>query len=215
MFYKVTLTASGGLSVAHIDEIRNYILDNCNHAYIVNEFGDSGLNSHLEGVVEFTTNTTSNVTDRFVRLFETLKIEVVKNITIKVRRATNIAGALIYASKELHDKGNLVLLKGWESTWIDKQLKENVKNIPYSILKKKGIRVSQTYGPALIQEWCLANNMQIIYKNDYLEVIDRMGDEGYMFGTCRHLGLFQDVCSLFHVGRAARNSAESELRFVD
>ncbi len=215
MFYKVTLTASGGLSPYHVDRIRDYILEHCKHAYIVNEFGESKMNSHLEGVVEFDTSTASNVTDRFKRLYRVLEIEVVQNVTIKVRTATNIAGALIYASKELRDKGNLVLLKGWESTWIDQQMKENVKNIPHSMLKKQGTRISQSYGPALMYEWCIANNMHIQYKLDFLEVVDRMGDEGYMFGTCRHLGLFQDVCSLFGTGRAARNTAESELRFVD
>jgi len=215
MFYKITLTASDGLDPHQIEEIGKYLSLECQHAYVINEFGENKENSHLEGVIEFDTKTTSNVTDRIVRLYGTLNIDVTPHITIKVKRATHLVGALIYASKELRDTAQVIVLKGWEQSWIDQQIKNNVHDIPHSMLKKKGHRVTQGTGPALIYEWCLAHNMQVIRKCEYLEIIDRMGDEGFLFGKCRHLGLFQDVCCLFHVGRSARNVAESELRWVD
>lgn len=215
MFYKITLTASGGLSSAQVETIKEYVKVECKHAYIVNEFGESKMNSHLEGVVEFDSEVTSNITGRFRRLYDSMDIEVVPRITISIKRATHLVGCLIYASKELLKKGNVILLKGWEQSWIDRQIKENVKSIPHSMLTKKGVRVTQGTGPALIHEWCLANNMQVIYKKDYFSVTERMGADGYMFGKCRHVGLYQDVVSLFGSGRAVLKVAESELRFIE
>jgi len=215
MFYKITLTKSGGLSVDDCEGIVNYFEKESGHCYLVNEFGECEGNSHIEGIVEFETKTTSNVTDRVRRLYEALGIEEVQGISFKVKRATHLVGCLIYASKELTGTGKVLLMKGWKQTWIDKQVKDNVKNIPHSMLKKKGTRVTQGAGPALMYEWCKANGREIHYKQDYLEVVRSMADEGYMFGMCRTVGLYQDVCALFGDGAAAVAVAESDLRFID
>ncbi len=214
MFYKITLTASGGLNDDQVDTLVKY-LKKCKHAYIVNEQGESKENSHLEGVAEFDTKQSSNVNKGIRRVYEKMGIEVIPMITIKVKTATHLIGALIYASKELKEQGNLVLLKGWEQSWIDKQFKDNVKDTPHSMLKKKGIRVTQSTGGALMHTWCMANNRQIHSKMDYLEVVKSMGEEGYLFGTIQHRGIVQDVCSLFEDGRAAYAAAESDLRFLE
>lgn len=214
MFYKITLTASGGLTEDQIEQIKHYF-ETCDHVFLINEFGQSGSNSHVEGVVEFDTKKTWNVTQRVKTLYEQMGIEIIPRITFKVKAVTHLIGAIIYAQKELEDKGKIVLLKGWTSTWIDKQVKDNVKDIPHKMLKKKGTRVTQGTGPALLFEWCKANNQTIRYKQDYLAVIRSMADEGYMFGMIRHIGLYPDVCALFGDGIATVNVAESELRFVD
>lgn len=213
MFYKVTLTSSGGLDANHIGVLVEYFKQ-CRHVYLVNEMGSSGANSHIEGIVEFDTVTTSNVTDRVKKVYKKIGLEV-GEFTIKVRQATHLVGALIYASKELRLKGKVVLLRGWEQSWIDKQVKDNVKNIPHSMLKKKGTRVSQGTGAALVYEWCSANNTQVQCKRDYLEVVKSMAERGFLFGNTRHSGLYSDVCSLFGCGRACQSIAESDLRFID
>jgi len=168
-----------------------------------------------QGVVEFDTEVTSNITGRITRLYEAMKIEVIRGITFKVKKASHLVGALIYCSKELALEGTVVVLKGWEQTWIDKQVKDNVKNIPYKMLKKLGIRLTQGTGPAMIYEWCKANNMQVRDKTEYLEVAVCMSEKGYMFGSVRHVGLYQDVCSLFGEGGAVRSVIESDLRFLE
>jgi len=199
MFYAVTLTARDGLTDENILIIGEYFKQ-CRHAYLINEQGDSGSNSHVEGVVEFETDITSNISKRLKTLYVRLKIEVVKGITFRVRKATEYIGCIIYASKELQASGKLVLLKGWSQTWIDKAIKDNVKKIPHKMLAKAGTRVYQKTGPALIYEWCIANNMHIETKFQYLKVIRYMGNQNYMFGSTRHVGLFQDVCALFGDG---------------
>lgn len=216
MFYKVTLTARGGLSQKNIEHLVSYFKI-CKHAYLVNEHGEAGGNSHLEGIVEFDTKNTSNVTVRIQKQYEKMEVEVVKGVTICVKVVTHLVGAIIYASDELQriEDSKLVLLRGWKESWISEQIKDNVKNIPHKLLRKQGTRVTAGTGAALIREWCLANNMQIKYKEDYLEVIDRMGDEAYMFGKGLHIGLFADVCALFLDGSGGRKVAESELRFID
>jgi len=213
MFYKITLTSSGGLDDSHIGVLVEYFKQ-CRHAYIVNELGSAGGNSHLEGIVEFDTVKTSNVTERIKIVYKKIGIEV-GEYTIKVKQATHLVGALIYASKELRSGGKIVLLKGWEASWIDKQVKENVKNIPHSMLKRKGVRVNKGTGAALIYEWCVANNSAVKKKYDYVEVVRTMAGEGFLFGNTRHLGLYPDVCALFGCGKATSMCAESDLRFID
>ncbi len=215
MLFQITLTAAGGLSVPQIGVLTDYFHKNCKRGYIVNEFGDAGGNSHLQGIVEFETDKTSNVTERIKRQYEIMKVDVVAGITIKIKKVVHLVGALIYASKELKDEGNVVFLEGWEQSWIDKQVKDNVKMIPYKMLKGKGTRVTQGTGGALIYEWCRANNSHIQSKLGYLEVVRLMGAKGFLFGSTRHIGLYADVCALFGQGNAAYNVAESELRFID
>ncbi len=214
MFYKITLTARGGLTEENIAHLVDYFKI-CKHAYIVNEFGDSGGNSHLEGIIEFDTKNTSNVTVRIKGQYEKMGVEVVRGVTICVKAVTHLVGAIIYASDELQKNGRLVLQRGWKDSWISQQIKDNVKNIPHKLLKKQGTRVTAGTGPALIKEWCVANNMHIYYKGDYLEVIQSMGDEGYMFGRGLHSGLLADVRALFGDGAGGKHQAESELRFID
>lgn len=215
MFYKITLTSSGGLSTNEIEFIKNYFEHACVHVFLVEEFGESGTNRHVEGIVEFDTDVTSNVTKRVRGLYERMGIDEVKGISFKVQRATHLIGAFIYASKELKEKGNCLVLKGWEQTWIDKQIKDNVKAIPHKMLKKHGVRVTQGTGAGLMFEYCQAHGYSCMRKHEYLAIVREMGDAGYMFGCIRHMGLYQDLCALFGDGTAAVKCAESELRFLD
>ncbi len=214
MFYKITLTASGGLEIEQVNAIIEYFKE-CQYAYIVNEFGESGLNSHLEGIVEFESKKTSNISDRIKRLYGKLDIEFVEGVTIRVKAATHLIGALIYCSKELKLKGNVLLLRGWEQSWIDKQVKDNVKNIPHSMLTKKGTKVTQGTGGALMHEWVKANNRQCNCSLDFFNIVEEMGDQGYKFGSIRYTGLMVDLCALLGSGKAARRAAENECRWIE
>ena len=115
MFYKITLTARGGLTQENIDHLIEYF-KMCKHAYIVNEQGESEENSHLEGIIEFDIKNTSNVTVRIKKQYEKMGVEVVKGVTIVVKSVTHLIGAIIYTSKELEGKGKLSLLRGWKSS---------------------------------------------------------------------------------------------------
>lgn len=138
MYYKITLTSRGGLKPHELNTIAEHF-KKCRNAYLVNEYGDSGTNSHVEGVVEMDTENTSNVTCGIKRCYEKIGIEVIPFITIQVKKATHMIGALIYASKEVRGNGQVILLKGWEQSFIDKLVKENVARIPYKMLKKRAI----------------------------------------------------------------------------
>lgn len=212
MFYKITLTTSCGLGMGQIAQIKAYF-EQCRHVFLVNEFGESRQNSHCEGLVEFDTEHTGNVTNRCQHLYRLMDLEVSPH-SIRVKKITHLIGAIIYTNKELEGIGELILLKGWTQTWIDKTVKENVKSIPYKILTKKGTRLTQNTGGALIHEWCLANNCRIHSKLDLVEVVRKMGDEGYLFGSLRPKGILADVCALFGDGRAAAEFFENELQFV-
>lgn len=217
MYYKVTLTSRNGLS-GKLQFVLLECFKECRHAYLVTEYGESRGNCHLEGVVEFDTEKTSNVTDRIRRVYERLEVEVIPKVTIRVKKATHLVGALIYARKELAErdaKSFIALQIGWTTSWIDEQVKDNVKDIPHSMLKKRGTRLTQVTGPALMFEWCTANNKRVTNKGEYLEIVRDMAEEGYMFGSCRTIGLYQDVCALFGDGMAAQRVAESDLRFID
>ncbi len=216
MYYKISLTARDGFTsetlVPFIEAFS--LLQNC---YVVNEFGASGHNSHLEGVVEYDTEKTSNVKERMKTLYRRAGVEIVAGISIKVLRVTHLAGALIYADKELKGPGpaNLLVLRGWKQSWIDKQIKDNVKNIPHKMLKNRGHRVTQNTGGALMYEWCLANNQEITCKRDMVQVGKTMASQGYLFGSVRAMGLYQDVLALFGSGDAVEAVWNNEFHFLD
>jgi len=213
MFYKITLTSSGGLNSENISQIKNYF-SGCNHVYLTNEFGESGLNSHVEGIVEYETEHTANVTIRCRKLYAKMGLDVSSH-SIRVKKVTHLVGAIIYATKELQEAGELLVLKGWKQSWIDKTIKDNVKNISFKVLKKKGTRLTQNTGAAVIHEWCLANNCRIEGKTDLIEVVKRMASEGYLFGSLKPKGILADVCALFGDGRAAAEFFANELHFIE
>lgn len=215
MYYKVTLTTSGGFTVEQVKGFQE-IFDQLQFAYVTNEFGTSGGNSHLEGVIERDTIKANNVTVWIKSLYKTLGIEVTPN-SIRVKTVTHLVGAIIYTNKEVKDiqsKAEVVSLRGWTQSWIDQTVKDNVKNISFKELKKRGVKFTQGTGGALMFEWCKANNMQVTRKSEYLSVVKEMAKQGFMFGSIRHVGLYQDVCALFGDGNAACDAAENALAFL-
>ncbi len=215
MFYKITLTTAGGFTEGQVEGFEK-LFDKLKHAYITNEFGEGGNNSHLEGVIERDTIKTSNVTAWIKREYANLEIEFTHN-SIRVKKVTHLVGAIIYTNKEILaavTDAEVITLRGWTQSWIDKTVKDNVKNISFKELKKIGTKLTQGTGGAMMYEWCKGNNMQVECKFDYLNVVKAMAKEGYMFGSVRHVGLYQDVCALFGVGQAAQDVAENALHFL-
>ncbi len=211
MYYKVTLTTSGGLVQANLDEIKNYFSTN-EHAYLCVEYGEAGGNCHVEGVIDYDTSKTSNVTRRMKSLYSRMELEFTPN-SVRVRKVTHMSGAISYGSKELHEKGSLLLLRGWKQTWIDKQVKDNVKKMRYDKLCSKGTRLTSLSGAAVMHEWCLANNRVVNGKTDMCEVVRLMGDEKYLFGNVKFKSLYFDLCALFSDGHAAESGCLEALHF--
>jgi hypothetical protein len=211
--FNVTLTTSGGFQESHMETIKLYFSTNCANCYVINEFGDQGTNSHVQAVAQFKTVKTNNVTNRMKTLYGRLNLEVTTN-SIRVYKITHLVGAFIYADKELKGDGKLILLKGWKQSWIDKQVKENVKNIPHKMLKQHGTRLTQGTAGALIYEYAIAHNMQVCCKQDYKAVAKLMAKDKYLFGSIRHIGVFQDVCALFGSGDAVEDVIENVLHWL-
>ncbi len=214
-YYFITLTTSCGFSEENLN-IFVTAFNSLKHAFVVNEFGRSDQFSHIQGLVEYDSVKTSNVTLRLKRLYAAANIDVSPH-SITVKKATDFVGALIYSKKELdysESSSKLIVIRGWSQSWIDDQVKNNVAKIPYKMLKKKLHRVTQMTGGALMFEWCVANNRMITGKFDYLQIVKAMAKEHYGFGTIRHKSIFQDVMSCFGDGIAAFQVAESELLFI-
>ncbi len=214
MFYKITLTTSDGFSEIQVENVVRYFLYECGHVYLVNEFGEHGTNSHIEGVVEFETEKTSNVTERCKALYGRLEMEVSPN-SIRVRRVTHLDGAIIYATKELDDMGRVAGLKGWKQSFIDKTIKEGVSLIAYKTLKKRGVWVTDRVAPALIYEYCSANNLTIRYKADLREVIRLMGNDGYMMSHLHLRSVYGNTMCLFGDGLAQQRIFEADTHFIE
>ncbi len=214
-YYTITLTTSGGFSDNQI-EIFIKAFDTLKHAYVVNEFGSTDQFSHIQGLVEYDTSKTSNVTYRIQRLYKSANLDVTPR-SIRVKRATDYVGALIYSRKELdysETKAKVIVIVGWSSSWIDEQVKNNVSKIPHKMLKKKLHRVYASTGGVLMYEWCVANNRIITSKFDYLNIVKAMAKEHYAFGLIRHKCIYQDVMASFGEGLAAYQIADSELLFI-
>ncbi len=214
-YYCITLTTSGGFTETQVENLC-HSFDSSKHAYVVNEFGSSDQFSHIQGLVEYDSVKTSNVTLRIKRLYKSLNLDVTPR-SIRVKKATDYIGALIYSHKELEyseSKSKLMVIRGWSSSWIDEQVKNNVSKIPHKMLKKKLHRICASSGGALMYEWCVANNRIITSKSDYLNIVKSMAKEHYAFGMIKHKGIFQDVMSAFGEGLAAYQIADSELLFI-
>ncbi len=214
MFYKVTLTARAGLTEGQVESIGKHFSP-CTHAYLVHEYGADGSNSHIEGVIELDAKKTSNVTRSIKTLYDKLDIEVVPFITIKVKAVTHLGGAISYAMKELQDEGKVILLRGWKDTWIQKQFKEQVKKQSSAPLLKMGTWVTKRMGPAIIFEFCRAENLRIRSLADYREVIIKMGDKQYMFDKGIHVCCYANVLALMGDGSGHRQVMDQEFRFME
>ncbi len=212
MFYKITLTASGGISSQHCKEIAQ-AFSGIKFAIVVNEFGDTGRNSHLECVLEFDTTKTSNVTERMRTMYNRLQIPFVRGISVRVKKVTHLAGAIIYATKEIDECGKVLLRNGWAMDWITKQRTENIKSIPFKMLNKKGTRLTQNTAGALMYEFAKSKGMAIRDKAKYREVAVLMGADGYLWGSVRHQGVYQDVCALFGDGAAVGEAIDQALKW--
>ncbi len=212
MYYKITLTYRNGFPEVVLNSLKAQF-QSLNHCFLVVEYGDSGSNCHIEGVIDRSTIKTSNVTRWLTGLYKKLELELT-DYSIRVHKVTHLSGALTYASKELKSAGKVFVLNGWESSWIDQQVKSNLRKIPTSKLKSKGIRVTQNTAGAHIYEYCRANNMTITSKNSMIEVIKHMASHDYLFGSIRPLGVYVDTMTHFGIGQAAADSFEQALFFI-
>jgi len=212
--YTITLTGPGGLTVDHIGVAKQWFNENCVNCYVVNEFGDSELFSHLQVVAEFNTKKTSNVSGKMKKLYALMDIEVLPRITYRVKALSEMVGAIWYASKEINGKGNVVLLKGWRQSWIDEQVKAGEKKRPVKEYEKLGIRLTNNTAPGAMFKWAQAHNMQITNKAEFIAVGKQMTCDGYQLGGCRVKGLFMDVCGLFKNGDALEAIWTNDLFFI-
>jgi len=215
-FYKATLTTSDGFTLDQVTPFKEFF-NKYENAYIVNEYGQSGNNSHLECVFKSDVTKTGNITRSLKRIYDDNKIPWVNSISVRVKKCTHLIGAIIYANKEIKQsdtKATVLVQRGWSSSWIDPQVKDNVKSIPHKMLNKQVTRVTKGTGGALMHEWCVANGYVVSNARDYLEVVEKMGDDKYAFGSIRHMSIYSDVMSAFGDGKGARDVAESELRFL-
>jgi len=215
VYYVITLTKAGGFTSGELEPFIE-AFNKQPHAFVINEYGQSGLNSHIQGIVEYDTIKTNNVTVRIKKLYDVISCEITPN-SIRVKKATDFIGALIYSQKELKDpesSAKLLCIKGWQSSWIDQQIKDNVAKIPFKMLKKRLVRVTQGTGGALMYEWCIANNRVVKDKYSFGEVVKDMASSGYAFGSVRGKGLYADVMSAFGDGSAARDVMLSDLHFL-
>ncbi len=214
MFYTVTLTKRNGLTDGDVNNIVKH-LSGCMHVYLTHEFGQLENNSHLQGIVEFDTEKTSNVTERMRRMYVKLGIEFVRGVSVRVSKVVDLPGAVSYASKELKGKGKQVLLEGWHESWILQQVQDAVKKIPFKVLKGKGTRMTQSTAGALIFEYAKARNFYVTDKETYREICVMMAKEGYLFGNLKHVGVIQDVCALFGDGEMVGHAIDAALKFVN
>jgi len=214
-FFKVTLTARDGLTDENVAALVKFFTKRCKHAYLVNEFGEAGGNSHLEGVVELSSKKTSNVTRSLITVYENNGIEVSQPHTIMVKSCYHLQGCLQYASKEIKELGRVVLLLGWEQSWIQDKTQNIANNTAPKTLKQMGTWIGKRIGPAQIYTWCVANNRRITNIREYREVCVSMGEEQFMFDRGIHKCTYSNVMALFNDGRGIGEIIDDECRFLN
>ncbi len=217
--YAITLTGRDGLSDIQMKVLTVEMMKFSNNCLIVHECGKSGHFHHMQAVIDCKCAKIANVTRSVQGWYIKHDIEFVKYVSIKVKCCKNqlmLRGALHYASKELHLGTPRIVLgrKGWKQTWIDEQISTHLLRKKPAELGTQGIRVFQTTGGAVMYNYCLANRLEISCQQDFYDVGDQMSMDGYLFGTTRLQGIYQDVLALF--GRSCfRQVAENALKWCE
>lgn len=195
MYFTITLTKRNGFEISEVQALIELIQAKCENAYLAEEFGDGG-NRHVQGVLSLSFKRTDAVHSWLDRMYGCVGLESTTR-SVCVKKCTNLCGALIYTEKEISSGGRLLLIKGWKSSWIDQQVKNNVKDIPYKMLKKKKTILGLSTAAAVIHEYGLAHNMHVDSKESFVLILKAMSDNGFAVGHLRMVPVYRGVRDYF------------------
>lgn len=209
--YFLTLTCKDGFSDAQCDAvIAFHKTDYFVNVLLVSELHESG-ETHFHSLADIKTKQTAKVTSKLERFYTANDIPYTKGVTIKVKRATDKIGLLHYLTKDFEDDDTPLVLKGWTWTFIQQQVRDNIKKLPFRMLLKDTYFVTKKNGTEIILRYMKAHKMSCHSKEHFKDVVHAMVRDKYRFSAASIKWCYAEVCTMQGSGHALDSLIEHEL----
>ena len=202
-------TSTPGFDDAQVQAICDWARLSSDSCMVVEE---TTSHRHLHGVFRVTQKQTGQVTRKFKTLYDKLQLPWVANVSVKVKKTTELIGWFHYMLKD--QTGPPLVLTGWKMTWITAQCLAAVKKIPKKILTKDQVVLSSRDAVPLIIAFASANSMPLCDKNAFIEVCLAMEADKYNFQNIKRKAVFCETMTRMGHPRFSRSMWEQELDFL-
>jgi len=183
-----------------VDWHRRMCIDQC---LVVFEDRPGDGVKHLHSVISVKAKGVNHTTVSLERLLSRHNIEWCKIVTIKVKDATDVSSLYTYLMKD--QTGPPALLLGWRLSWIKQKLKDNVKLLKPSDLKKGRRVLNINNAVPLIQAYAFANGHRLNSKEAIADCMCDMQYEKYSFDRCKFETLYCQLMGECGIRRSFRD----------
>lgn len=169
--------------------------------------------AHLHSCFRYDAKQTSTITKSLVRLFDTHQIPYETNVTIRVKKVTDLIGMFHYLTKEL--EGKPLVLTGWRMAWIRQQCLDNLKKMPRKMLVKDDAFIDMRSSVGLVLEYSKRKGIPIAGRTGFRSCLCAMAREGYRFEKIKIRQLYIHVLAQLGDSRPFGSFIDNELQFLD
>lgn len=211
-FHSYTFTAtttSPGFDDDQIMSICNWAKHISDSCCIIEEMSS---HRHLHGVFRVTCKQTNQVSQRFQTLYKKMDMPWIPNISVDVKRTTELIGWFHYMLKD--QKAPPLVLTGWKRTWITEQCQKHVKKIPKKMHRLDRLVLDASTVVGTVLAYMSAHSLPIMDKFSFIAVVTQMQKDKFNFMKVRKALVYEAVMAeLGHLDVAA-SAWESDLQFL-
>lgn len=194
--YFITLTSRDDFTSEQHDAIVAWHRHNSEKTLLVAERHDSGR-IHYHSVIHCRVpKQAAKVTQKLERLYKQIDLEVVKRVSIVVKRQTDDIGLFHYLTKDIPEGDRPLLCIGWAYSWIKEQCLANIRKIPYKVLAKDKHMMRSVSAVARVVQWAQAAGYPLTGKESFIHVVTSMQAEGYQFDNIKTKFLYAQVMAV-------------------
>lgn len=175
---------------------------------LVWEFHRDGSKHYHSLLAVKTPKSTNAVVRALERFYEKQMLEVVKGISIVVKRMTEMQGWMGYLMKDKHTP---LLTYGWSLNWIKEYAKSNLKKMPLKMLKGETYMVQKNTSVELVLKYSDLEDIPITGKYSFIECCISMQASGYQFDNIKKSSLYTNVMARVNCLAESRSVWEMEL----
>lgn len=211
--YMLTLTTAQGFTPEDIAQVKAWHKNNSECCVLTKELHESGK-IHLHSVITCPQKDARQVTRKIQTLYKKLGLDWESRVSCVTKKAVVPIGALAYILKELPEGDSPVLIQGWKMTWIQSEIKANLKKLPRKLLLKIDYHVTSKTGTSLLIEYAKRTAMPVVCKITFKQIVSLMMSEGYNFDNVKMKYLFVQVMARSGNRSFAESLIDAELQFI-
>ncbi len=213
MHYLITLTRQGGFTSEMCLKFEEWFEFSFSTCLVTRETHKSG-HLHLHAVVESKVKSAHTLTKRIERLYEQFGVPIVKGISINVKTAKVLEGAIQYVMKDVESGSRPNVLKGWDMSTIEKQMLDNLKKMPRCLLNKDDRFLNQREATSLIIRYAKCMAVAILDKISFKQVVISMMKDGYQFDALKLAPIYVQILARSGYVHAAEDWIDGQLAFL-